>query len=81
MCAEVAALATFTALSPEQAAGQACVVGLCRVSFVSVDGEPAPASVVVGRAKSTGEDVRACADSCARLVGWVPRSGWIQPEH
>jgi hypothetical protein len=65
----------FDHLTAEQAAGRACIVAPCRASF----GERCPAAVVVGVAKGTGQKVRACRSGCAQLVGWTPRSGWIQP--
>jgi hypothetical protein len=64
----------FDHLTPEQAAGRACVVGLCRATYRAED----PAAVVVGVSKATGMKVRACRSGCAQLVGWVPRSGWVQ---
>ncbi len=67
--------AVFDNLTDEQAAGRACVVGLCRRFTPD---QPA-ASVVVGIAKATGMEVRACRSGCAQLVGWVPPSMWIQP--
>lgn len=67
--------AVFDHLNDDQAAGRACVVGLCRRSFAPGD----PGAVVVGVAKAGGAPVRACRTGCAQLVGWVPPSRWIQP--
>ena len=75
-CAEVASLATFTGLSPQQAYGEVCV-GTCGRSFLQ---PPYPEPITAGIAEHGGI-VFACPDCAAKPVddgglGMDPADGW-----
>lgn len=58
---------SFPYLSPQQAAGLACIV--CHTPY---DLPPYIPAVPVGVAAGTADQVFACAKRCAPLVGYVP---------